>query len=115
MDDSSPPVQRALVDTLDGGFSPTHLEVSNESGMHNVAPGSETHFKVIIVSESFVGQSLVQRHRAVHKALDSLLAGPIHALSLHLYSPEQWADKLDKSGAVPDSPPCLGGSTNDKS
>jgi len=32
-------------------LSPKHLDVINESYMHNVAPGSESHFKVIVVSE----------------------------------------------------------------
>ena len=31
--------------------------------MHNVPPGSESHFKVIIISDDFVGQSLVKRHQ----------------------------------------------------
>ena len=33
-------------------FAPLHLEVTNESHMHSVPAGSETHFKVIVVSES---------------------------------------------------------------
>ena len=32
---------------------PTQLEVINESHQHNVPPGSESHFKIIIVSQAF--------------------------------------------------------------
>ena len=88
-------------------FAPTVLEVINESGNHNVPPGSETHFKVVVVSEAFTGQSPVARHRAVNKALAAQLSGGVHALSIQALTPNQWAER---GGVVPDSPPCLGGS-----
>ncbi len=31
-----------------------HLEVENESPNHNVEPGSESHFKVVVVSDEFI-------------------------------------------------------------
>ena len=108
----SAPVQHALVDALDRSFAPAHLEVVNESGMHNVPPGSETHFKVVIVSEQFDGRALVHRHRAVHKAVAEQLAGPVHALSVHAYTVDQWQALLGAQAASPESPPCLGGSKN---
>ena len=40
------PVQQRIVTKLTEVFSPTHLEAINESDMHNVPAGSETHFKV---------------------------------------------------------------------
>ena len=33
------------------------------------------------------------------------LAGPVHALALHTYTPEEWKETL----AAPDSPDCRGG------
>ena len=39
----------------------------NESYMHNVPRGSETHFKVMVVSEAFAGLNRLARHRAVNK------------------------------------------------
>lgn len=41
-------------------LAPTHLEIINESFMHNVPPGSETHFKVLVVSEAFDGLPLIK-------------------------------------------------------
>ena len=35
-------------------FSPEVLEITNESHLHNVPPGSESHFKAVIVSEQFI-------------------------------------------------------------
>ncbi len=48
------PIGKAIESKLISAFSPIHhMEVRNESYMHNVPTGSETHFKVIIVSEKF--------------------------------------------------------------
>jgi stress-induced morphogen len=44
----------ATIETkLTDALHPDHLEVINESHMHSVAPGSETHFKVLVVSPTF--------------------------------------------------------------
>jgi len=72
--------------------------------MHSVPANSETHFKVVVVSDSFVGKRQVQRHQQIYSALASELEGGVHALSIHTYAPEEWQDK------VPASPACMGGS-----
>lgn len=86
---------------------PEYLEVLNESHMHNVPEGSESHFKVTLVSPDFEGKTLVTRHRMINQALADELAGPVHALSLHTMTPEEW---FIKAGKTPQSPPCMGGS-----
>lgn len=100
------PVESQIQTKLSAAFAPIHLEVTNESHKHNVPPGSESHFKVVLVSAEFVGKRQVQRHQAIYATLAEELAGGVHALALHTYSPEEWlADQ-----AVPESPQCLGGS-----
>ncbi|WP_428818653.1 BolA family protein [Microbulbifer sp. MCCC 1A16149] len=89
---------------LTSAFTPSHVEVDCESHMHNVPAGSEMHFRVVLVSEAFNGTRKVQRHQKVYGVLADEMAGPIHALALHLYTPEEWA------GQAPASPQCLGGS-----
>lgn len=79
----------------------------NESHMHNVPPGSETHFKVILVSDAFEGKPLLGRHRAVNTLLDAELKGGVHALSIVAKTPKEWAAS---AGSVPPSPACRGGS-----
>ncbi len=88
-------------------LSPEVLEVTNESNRHSVAPGSETHFKLVIVSSGFANQNRVQRHRTVNELLASELQQGVHALSLKLYTPSEWDAR---EGQVPKSPPCMGGS-----
>lgn len=98
--------QQTIEQKLTAALAPLHLEVDNESHMHNVPEGSESHFRVVIVSEQFSGKPLLQRHRAVNAALSEELDGGIHALALHTMTPEEW---FAKGGQAPESPPCLGG------
>ncbi|MDE0841663.1 MAG: BolA/IbaG family iron-sulfur metabolism protein [Porticoccaceae bacterium] len=83
-----------------------HVDVSNESHMHAVPRNSETHFKLVLVSESFVAQRSVKRHQMVYGLLAEQLKGPVHALALHTYTPDEWRQKNHQS---PNSPDCLGG------
>jgi len=99
-------VQRAIEQKLNLQLKPTMLTVENESHMHSVPPNSETHFKVVVVSELFEGLSRVKRQQLVYKILSEEIAGPVHALAQHTYSPSQWQEK---NGHTPDSPNCLGG------
>ena len=78
---------------LTEAFSPAHLEVINESDHHAghaSSPGTgNSHFRIIMASEAFVGKSRIARHRAVNRVLTEELAGPIHALALELTTPEE--------------------------
>lgn len=102
-------VENCIVVKLSESFNPAHLEVLNESYMHSVPPGSETHFKVVLAADAFVGKRQVQRHQAVYACLAEELKNGVHALALHTFSPEEW----QATGAVPASPQCLGGSKHD--
>ncbi|XP_067878984.1 bolA-like protein 1 isoform X2 [Heterodontus francisci] len=104
------PVESAIHSKLVQCLAPTHLQVINESHMHAVPTGSETHFKVVVVSERFEGVPLLQRHRMVNETLKEELATRVHALSIQAKTPRQW-------GAEPHidrSPACLGGSKHDQ-
>lgn len=100
-------IQEVIETKLHNEFEPTHLNVVNESYMHNVPAGSESHFKVVVVSDAFEGLRLIARHRAVNQVLSEELANHIHALSIHTYTKEEWQKQFD---SVPDSPMCMGGS-----
>ncbi|MCG8487123.1 MAG: BolA/IbaG family iron-sulfur metabolism protein [Candidatus Thiodiazotropha sp.] len=100
--------QKIIEKKLQESFSPLHLEVIDESRNHSVPEGAESHFKVVLVSEAFAGEKLIQRHRRVNKVLaEELSEGGVHALALHTLTPEDW---FNHGGTVPDSPECLGGS-----
>ncbi|MDX1811352.1 MAG: BolA/IbaG family iron-sulfur metabolism protein [Gammaproteobacteria bacterium] len=99
-------IQEVLESRLLEQFSPQFLDVINESHMHNVPKGSESHFKLVIVSDDFAGKSLVMRHKAVYQLLNDQLEGGVHALALHTYTPEEYEKR---HGQIPDSPLCRGG------
>lgn len=100
-------VQQDIEQRLVQQFAPLFLEVANESHQHSVPANSETHFKVVLVSERFENQRKVARHQQVYVALASQLEGPVHALALHTYTPAEWEARQQ---AVPTSPECHGGS-----
>lgn len=54
------PVSEAITSVITEKLQPAHLEVINESFMHNVPKGSETHFKVLVVSKQFEGLTLIK-------------------------------------------------------
>ncbi|MBB1363851.1 MULTISPECIES: BolA family transcriptional regulator [unclassified Shewanella] len=97
-------VEQIITDKLNHAFSPLHLEVINESNRHHVPPNSETHFKVVVVSDQFSEQRLLARHRLVNQALADELANGVHALSINAYSQPEW-QALDE---VPRTPNCKG-------
>jgi len=103
-------IQDTIERKLAERFAPVHLEVVNESGNHAVPPGSETHFKVVLVAPAFDGQRLLARHRLVNATLTEELAGGVHALAIHTYTEPEWRARF---GAAPFSPPCLGGGAAD--
>nr|WP_086939003.1 transcriptional regulator BolA [Thaumasiovibrio occultus] len=99
-------VKETIEQKLEDAFAPYHLEVVNESYMHNVPAGSESHFKVVVVCDQFQGQRLLPRHRAINTVLADELSNNVHALAIHTYTVEEWQNLFD---GVPSSPSCRGG------
>jgi BolA protein len=103
-------VQESIERKIAEGLEVLHLEVVNESGQHNVPPGSESHFKVVVVSNDFQDRNPVAQHRMVYKLLGAELESRVHALALHTYTEQDWRES---QGAAPMSPPCLGGKSRE--
>jgi BolA protein len=88
-------------------LAPLHLDVLDESHMHSVPQGAQSHFRLTVVSEQFRDKKLLARHRAVNDLLTAEFTTGLHALALHTWTPDEW---FEKGGKAPASPPCLGGS-----
>ena len=99
-------LERTIRAKLEAATGAEVLEVLNESGMHNVPPDAETHFRVVVVSSRFEGTNRLQRHRAIHRALADELAGPVHALAVDALTPAEWRARDESRGLSPD---CRGG------
>lgn len=84
-------VEAEIRERLMIALEPTRLDVANESELHaghRSSPGTgESHYRVLVVSPKFAGQSRVQRHRLVNEALGDIVGGRVHALALHAFAP----------------------------
>ncbi|MBC8493732.1 MAG: BolA family transcriptional regulator [Candidatus Thioglobus sp.] len=96
-------MQQHLTEQLQTAFSPSYLEVLNESCNH-AGPAAESHFKLIVVSEQFDDLALIARHRLINQLFKEELTH-IHALAMHTYTPDEW----QKKQGAPASPQCSGG------
>lgn len=78
--------RQRMIDKLTAAFSPTFLDVVDESESHHGHSGhhhdGETHFLIRIVAPAFAGVSRVQRHRMIHAVVEDELAERVHALSI---------------------------------
>ena len=99
-------IEATLRSRVSDAFPQALVLLENESYKHNVPEGSETHFGMTVVAQEFEAMPRVKRHQAVYGLVADLLDGPVHALALHLYTPEQWRERNQQS---PMSPECLGG------
>jgi len=113
----SGPVENEIKQILTREYNPIHMEIINESHMHNVPKFSESHFKVLVVSDLFTPLSLIEQHKHVNNTLkDYIGTGKIHALSIVSRTPVQWEriqkkkelEQQQQSNVEP-SPSCKGG------
>lgn len=104
-------LQDRIENQLREALDPERMRLVNESYMHNVPKGSETHFNLVIVSPAFEGKPTLARHRAVYGALGAEIEAGLHALTMKTMTPEEWTQA---GGEVTNpAPPCLGGSKKD--
>ena len=95
-------IETRIQDLLLTKFNPTVLNILNESYMHNVPEGAESHFKLVIVTDSFKDISIIKRHKAIYSALEDIIKS-IHALSIHPFDEQEYK----KNPYIIDSPNCV--------
>lgn len=73
----------------------SYLHIENESQQHadHYLGDGQTHFSMLVVSPEFQGLTRLQRHQKVNQALLDEFQMGLHALSLQVFSPEEWAQK----------------------
>ena len=71
-----------LQSIITAGLPCEHIELS----------GDGQHWYATIVSSSFEGQRLIQRHQKVYATLGSRIqSNEVHALSMKTFTPAEWA------------------------
>jgi BolA protein len=85
----------SLAATLEGrlaALEPLALEIRDDGADHAGhagAAGGAGHLSVTIVSEHFLGMTLLARHRAVLDRVSDLIPYPVHALAIAAYAPDE--------------------------
>ena len=93
--------------TLEKTFQPIYLEVENESPKHSVPKGSETHFRILVVSNLFEGLSRVERQRSINDLFISEFKSGLHALSQKALTVKEWeSQQPDQEKFRMKSPDC---------
>lgn len=85
----APDLEQQIQECLESAFSPVTLTIRNDSAKHAGHAGNTGggHFSVTIVSQTFAGHSLLERHRMVYEALGNLMK-QIHALQVVAKTPD---------------------------
>ncbi|KAG8302587.1 BolA-like protein 1 [Homalodisca vitripennis] len=76
---SGGPVEMGIRKKITEKLNPLHLEVINESYKHNAPPGTEAHFKVIVVAEQFKDMPLI---KDTQRLIEQPEPGPLTTLVL---------------------------------
>jgi len=99
-------MQQIIEQKLNSALALAHLAIENESHLHS-GPASDSHFKLVVVSDDFAGKGRVARHQMIYGLLADELAmeGGIHALVMHLHTAAEWQQQ---GHVVPPSARCRG-------
>jgi BolA family transcriptional regulator, general stress-responsive regulator len=80
------PIGKNIEAKLVAAFSPSYLEVIDESNQHHghsgAHPSGESHFRVRISAVPFQGQSRIAQHRMINSVLADELKTRVHALAI---------------------------------
>jgi len=76
-----------------------HFEVKDFTGRHlnHEQHNGGFHLEAVIVSETFINKSLIERHKIIYAALGDLLKHEIHAFSMKTLTPDEWENKNNES------------------
>ena len=85
------PLANEISQLLIAAFTPSRLEVINDSVRHHGHSGDdgsgESHFTVEIESIAFAGLSRLERQRQVNRALGDIPGQRVHALAVRATAP----------------------------
>ena len=72
-----------------------HIEIKDFTGRHlnHKQHDGGFHLEAIIVSDSFIDKTLIDRHKIIYAALGELLKHEIHAFSMKTLTKEEWKNK----------------------
>lgn len=92
------PIQTSIIKKVEKEYKPVHFEIYNDSykhahhaGLRGASNTTESHFRMVIISDAFKGMTLPARHRTVYKLLDDeIKISGVHAIQLKTKTVEEW-------------------------
>ena len=85
------PIAQEMRQLLNAAFTPTYLEIINDSATHRGHSGDdgsgESHFTIVIESSQFAGVPRLKRQRMVNAALGDIPGQRVHALAIKARAP----------------------------
>ena len=88
---------KKIQDILQNKFSPDYIKIVDDSDRHRGHAGQKesggSHYTIILVSDSFEGKTLLERHRAVYETVEMDMSESIHALAIKVYTSKEWSMK----------------------
>lgn len=97
------PIEELIIEKISSALSPSFLKVANDSHKHShhkpmqtASNVQESHFRIEVVSDLFVGKNMPSRHRVIYQLLDDEFQNKgLHALQMKTRTLEE-ADKAKK-------------------
>ena len=95
------PLRKAIREKLSHSLKPVHLDIIDDSSSHSEHEAmrqnfgfTETHFKILVVSDVFTGKTPIQRHRMVYALIDEELKSKgLHAVNIVTKTPQEYEIK----------------------
>ena len=84
-------IEQKLVEQIDLH----HFELKDFTGRHlsHKQHDGGFHLEAVIVSDTFINKTLIERHKLIYTALGDLLNHEIHAFSMKTLTQEEWGKK----------------------
>lgn len=95
-----------IIQQLNQNLNPHYLLVENISYLHTVPHGAETHFKIFVVSDSFMNKKNIDRQRSLHSVLVERMP-QIHSITQKTLTISEWTQLGSPKDF--DVPECFGG------
>lgn len=92
---------KRIKDKVQQVLNPSFVELVNESDMHS-GPATESHYRLVVVSNGFAGLSRVERQQKVYGLLKKEFSSGLHALTMRLKTPDEWNESKSKAFSSPD-------------
>jgi acid stress-induced BolA-like protein IbaG/YrbA len=76
-------------------MNPQQVAERIESGLAGsqalVTSEDNVHFEAVVIAPAFVGKKPIQRHQLVYSTLGAAVGNEIHALTLQVFTPDEYA------------------------